>query len=260
VRVGFLVAGTQKGGTSALSSYLRRHPQICLANPKEVHLFDTEECFKWPLVVRERFYHSYFMPGISSRILGETTIYMYWYAAPRRIWEYNPRMKFILVLRNPIERAYSHWNMERDRQAESLSFFDAIKTERKRCREALPLQHRTYSYVDRGFYSDQIRRIWHFFPQEQTLFFKSEELRQNPRQVLHQIGQFLEIESFPPVEPKDVHSRPYISQLSAKERIYLAEIFASEIEELERMLGWDCGDWSRVSQGVESSHVTLPQE
>jgi hypothetical protein len=165
-------------------------------------------------------------------------------------------MKFLFMLRNPIERAYSHWNMERDRQAESLPFLDAIKRERERAREALPLQHRTYSYVDRGFYSHQIRRIWHFFPQEQTLFLKSEELRQKPQQVLRRVAQFLDIDSFPPVEPKVAHVGRYVSKLSSLERTYLAEVFASEIKQLEQMLGWDCSEWSGISQDEESGRLS----
>ena len=66
---------------------------------------------------------------------------MYWHNAPRRIWQYNPDIKLIVILRNPIERAYSHWNMERSRNAEKLSFFDAIQSERDRCQEALSYQH-----------------------------------------------------------------------------------------------------------------------
>ncbi|MGB7755383.1 MAG: hypothetical protein WBL23_04905, partial [Salinisphaera sp.] len=97
-------------------------------------------------------------------VFGEATpIYMYWHDAPRRMWEYNPNMKLIVVLRNPIDRAFSHWNMEKSRNAESLSFWDAIQNEEPRCKEALPYQHRTYSYVDRGFYLEQLRRLWRYF-------------------------------------------------------------------------------------------------
>ena len=72
-------------------------------------------------------------------------------------------MRLIVILRNPIERAYSHWAMEHRRGNDPLPFNLALEQEDARCREALPLQHRVFSYVDRGFYSAQLRRLWRFF-------------------------------------------------------------------------------------------------
>ena len=143
--VDFIVAGAQKGGTTALDFYLRQHPNICMATGKEVHFFDTEKFFQGHKVDYDE-YHSRFEPNASHVLVGEATpIYMYWHYAPRRIWEYNSKMKLIILLRNPIERAYSHWNMERSRNWEHLPFWDAIQYESQRCREALPYQHRVYS-------------------------------------------------------------------------------------------------------------------
>ena len=122
VKVGFLIAGTQKGGTSALDAYLREHPDICMANQKEVHFFDNEAIFNGDNS-DYAVYHAAFSLKTSQQLLGESTpIYMYWHAAPKRIWQYNPDMKFLIMLRNPIDRAYSHWNMERGRKRDSLSF------------------------------------------------------------------------------------------------------------------------------------------
>lgn len=195
MKVNFLIGGAQKGGTTTLDSCLRAHPSVGMAKQKEVYFFDNDARFRGVTEVDYDAYHSAFSPEFSGRLLGEATpIYMYWYAAPRRVWEYNPAMKWILVLRNPIERAYSHWNMERSRGTESLPFFEAIKCERERCREALPVQHRIYSYVDRGFYVEQIWRIWNYFPVEQTLFLKSEDLRDTPSDTLVKIATFLDID------------------------------------------------------------------
>ena len=75
-------------------------------------------------------------------------------------------MRLIVILRNPIERAYSHWAMEHRRGNDQLPFALALEQEEARCREALPFQHRVFSYVDRGFYSAQLRRLWRFFGRE----------------------------------------------------------------------------------------------
>src|SRR6266705_6230433 len=101
MRVDFVIGGTQKGGTSALDSFLRQHPEICMPKTKkELHYFDREQNFeKRPNYEK---YHAQFKPAPRHRMTGEATpIYMYWNAAPHRIWTYNPQMKWILALRNP---------------------------------------------------------------------------------------------------------------------------------------------------------------
>ena len=242
-KVDFLIAGTQKGGTTALDAYLRTHPELCMANRKEVHFFDRDTHFQQGTVDYSA-YHAFFSPTASQRLLGEATpIYMYWHRAFRRIWEYNPRMKIIVMLRNPVERAYSHWNMERDRKAESLPFWEAIQREPERCREALPDQHRVYSYVDRGFYTEQLRRLWRYFPPEQTLILRHEALRETPQFVLDPIFDFLEVARQSITTAIHTHARPYVTTMSEREKAYLQWIYEYEIRSLERLLGWDCSTW-----------------
>ena len=151
MKVGFLIAGVQKGGTTSLHSYLRQHPQILMARPKEAHFFDDDEKFVAG-VPNYSAYHRHFTFRLSASICGEATpIYLYWSDAMRRIWEYNPEMKIIALLRNPIERAWSHWRMETVRKADDAPFSIAIRRESERVREALPHQHRVYSYLYRVF-------------------------------------------------------------------------------------------------------------
>ena len=97
-KVDFLLCGAQKGGTTALQSYLRSHPEVCAANVKEVHFFDNEDHFARKPGSYER-YHRHFDFRVHHRVVGEATpIYMYWLAAPRRIWTYNPNMKIVVIL------------------------------------------------------------------------------------------------------------------------------------------------------------------
>lgn len=242
-KVDFVICGTQKGGTTALNTYLEEHSEICMADRKEVHFFDNEANFSDNKVDYSK-YHNTFSPKKSHILLGEATpIYMYWNNSPKRIWEYNPNMKLIVVLRNPIERAYSHWNMERSRNADKLSFWEAITTEKERCRETLPLQHRIYSYIDRGFYLQQLTRLWDFFPKDRVLIIKNGDLKQHPEATLNQVSKFLELSPFENVVAKNVHSRPYVSSISDKEREFLRSIFKPEIKKLEAALDWDCSAW-----------------
>jgi hypothetical protein len=242
-KVDFMICGTQKGGTTALDSYLRQHPQICMANRKEVHFFDNEDNFQGMPDYSK--YHEYFVPLNSNQLLGEATpIYMYWHPSPRRIYEYNPKAKLIFLLRNPIERAFSNWNMERSRNCEELSFAEAIKNETQRCHAALPLQHRYFSYIDRGFYMTQLRRVWKYFPKKQTLVMKNEYLKHHPNDALQDLCQFLEIRPYPWEIPHvEIFSHPYESCIGEQERHYLLSIFENEIRELENELKCDCHEW-----------------
>ena len=273
IRVDFLVAGAQKSGTSALDAYLRLQPEICMAGRKEVHFFDNERIFNEATVdysSPERFfpwfglagchiadpddflgdkydlYHSFFLPHPPQRLCGEATPEcMYWYDAPRRIWEYNPAMKLIIILRNPIDRAFSHWNMRRMRPAnkrERRSFRDALEIEVRKPPHTLPLQFKE-RYIDRGFYTEQIRRIWHYFPKEQTLFLKTEALRNEPQATMDKVCDFLGVARIDRLPVKNVFSTPYASPLSKEDRAFLKNIYRFEIKKLERLLGWDCSAW-----------------
>ncbi len=242
-KVNFLICGTQKGGTTALDTYLRNHPEICMASHKEVHFFDREKYFLYDKPDYSQ-YISSFKPGSDHIILGETTpIYMDWYTAPRRIWEYNPDMKLIILLRNPIDRAFSHWNMQRERGFDTLPFLEAIQEEEKRRRLSLPWQNRRHSYLDRGFYSEQIKRLLAFFPKEQMLIMKSEELRDGPQWMLNKICQFIGVSRMENVEDLNRHTRSYNSSMNPKEFLYLKQVYTLEIKNIEQITGWDCQDW-----------------
>lgn len=243
-RVDFLIAGSQKGGTTALDSYLRSHPEVCMATRKEAHFFDNEEYFHDDKPDYAE-YHSLFKPKWPHKIVGEATpVYMYWKSAPGRIWQYNPHMKIIVILRNPIERAYSQWNMQRERNKDSLPFWEAVHAEPQRSIEFKPYQQRLHSYVDRGFYVEQLQRLWNYFPKQQTLIMINEDLRSNPKEALDKVCEFLGIRHFGNVEHKDVSSGSYVSTMTGEEREYLKNVFNEEIRELEHILERDLSRWT----------------
>lgn len=271
--VNFLIAGVQKGGTTILDNYLRQHPNIGMANTKEVHFFDNENLFKTDNIDYSR-YHNAFSPSPQHLLFGESTpIYTYWKNSASRIFNYNPNMKLIILLRNPVERAFSHWNKERinfhsypnqTTAAETLSFYDAITSETERCHSTFPLQHRYYSYIDRGLYYQQLSRLLKFFPMEQLLVIKSEWLKTNTKRTLEKISYFLNIpphqyeiissntplvcneKNTSPVDSpiKSLHnSGSYSHTLSQDEKLYLINAFKEDITKLETLLNWDCNDW-----------------
>lgn len=251
-KVGFVIAGTQRGGTTTLYEYLRRHPQIGMPVEKELHFFDNEGL--WRSQPRPYgLYHAAFPIEPTHRLLGEATpIYMYWEPALERIRDYNPAMKFILILRNPVTRAYSHWNHERQAGREALSFREALLAERARTEQARPQQLRDSAYVERGMYTKQLERIWALFPREQTLVLRTDDLRTALVDVFARIGSFLAVARFTPAHPITANAHAYEAPMSAADRRYLVGVFEREISDLGRLLGWDCREW--LSQDDDAEH------
>lgn len=251
-RLDFILAGAQKSGTTALRYFLSKHPDIAMGDQEEMHFFDNEEIFSGP--IDYDVLHRHFAPvsGLTrlrpatarKAIAGECTpIYVYWKPAMERIWKYNPRIKLLILLRNPIDRAFAHWNMQRFKGREPLDFLDAVEKENERAQEEAPSQSRRFSYVDRGLYSGQLERVFKFFPREQVKIVKFERFRDNNRETLEEIFGFLGVRSIPAPRNKDRNVVPYERVITPDERRSLQRVFADEIAKLEGMLGWDCADW-----------------
>ena len=247
-RLDFIVAGAQKSGTTALHYFLRKHPKIALPERQELHFFDDEEIFSRP--VDYQLLHRHFrkppvrLLPVRLGLAGEVTpSYLYWKPAMERIWNYNRQIKLVILLRNPIDRAFAHWNMQRFKDREPLDFLTALKEEPRRIAQPLTIESRRFAYVDRGFYSRQLERVFKFFPREQVHVVKFENFRDRKQETLDGIFKFLGVKSLPRVRDKDRNVVPYERTMTPEEQKYLSEVFSPEITKLEQMLGWDCSDW-----------------
>ncbi|WP_148894257.1 sulfotransferase domain-containing protein [Geothermobacter ehrlichii] len=199
-KVNFLLAGVQKGGTTALSTFLGQHPDICMAPCKEVHFFDRPDyehlAGQGEL---DRTYRKAFPNYEGQVVVGEATpIYIYWPWAPERIFRYNPNMKILIILRSPMERAISHYHMERFRGNEKKNICMAFLMEpfvlhryRKDQSSNSPL--RVCSYLSRGFYARQIRRLLEYFPEKNVRLVWNKDLKENHAATLDKIFDFLEV-------------------------------------------------------------------
>ena len=129
-RLDFILAGAQKSGSTALHYFLSRHPDICMGDQQEIHFFDNDAMF-----VAEPNYeelHKHYPSIASATIAGDCTpSYLYHEPAMQRIWNYNPKIKLLILLRNPVERAFAHWNMQQYKGIEPLDFFDEIKKKKR---------------------------------------------------------------------------------------------------------------------------------
>jgi Sulfotransferase domain len=242
--VDFFICGVQKGGTTALDSFLRGHPELQMAKVKETHFFDNES-FDWSAPPYRKL-HDFFDPAPARR-RGETTpIYTYWPNAMERLCAYNPDAKLILMLRHPVLRALSHWRMETTRGAETLSFSEAIRPAAgERVRTAPGGVHRVFSYVERGFYAPQIERIRGLFSDDQLLILRADALWNNPAATLRQIQSFLEVT--PLLAKKRRYVVPVNSDksvpLAPDDALYLAALYANDIRRTQSLTGLDLQDW-----------------
>jgi hypothetical protein len=206
----FLVIGAQKCGTTSLHMYLRAHPRLYLPPQKEVNFFSTDEKFGRGV---DWYLRTYF--GMSrGRISGEVSPqYMYCLAAPVRICKVFPNIKLIAVLRNPIDRCFSHYRMMVRRGLESRSFKAVIFDLSTKTIEfpfsksdQLPIKE-TNLYLEIGNYSEMLAKYAKHFSRDNFFLLSLEALSSRPAQILSSIYSFLGVDSVytPPNISKQYH-------------------------------------------------------
>jgi hypothetical protein len=238
-QVDFVVAGVQKAGTTAIHDFLAQHPHIALLRDQALHFFDKEEHFTGE--PDYRILLGNFDPGWRWRVAGEVTAdYLYYPRALERIARYNPKMKLIVSLRNPVERAFSQWNMRRDKGQEPLEFLDAIKRDQQLGIWEGP---RGNAYLARSLYTPQLEKVFKLFPRDQVFTIKYENFRTDPSPVLDRVFDFLGVGRKSRLKNKQRNVGSYSRKLSPEEREYANGIFDEDIAKVEALLDWDCSDW-----------------
>ena len=251
-RVSFIVAGVQKAGTTAIHDFLAQHPHVALLRDQALHFFDKEEHFgssrTGPLNEPDyRILLGNFDPGWRWRVAGEVTAdYLYYPRALERIARYNPEMKLIISLRNPIGRAFSQWNMRREKGQETLEFLDALQRDQE---IGIWKRPRGNAYIARSLYSPQLEKAFELFPRDQVFVLKYEDFRTDPFSVLDRIFDFLGVRGVSRLKNKERNRGSYSRKITMQEREYAAAIFDDDISRVEELLDWDCSDW-RVKTAV----------
>jgi len=193
-----LIIGAQKGGTTSLRGYLKNHSDVHTHTKGEIHYFDQR--YDMPV----DWYRYHFCPKTDKPIYLDTTPeYLLDPRVPGRVAQLLPDAKLIIMLRDPVVRAYSHWAHAFRRHREHLPFEDAIAMEPDRLRKCwekiynrngpLPYNMVFFSYATRGCYVWQIRNWVRHFSRHQMIFVESESLFENPTRELSRITDFLNI-------------------------------------------------------------------
>lgn len=188
----FVIIGAQRAGTTSLYEWLSAHPRVAPARKKELHFFDTH------YYRGARWYRSNFPVKQSGRVTGEASPYMLFHPlAPARAAETLPgETRFVVLLRDPVERAISHyWHSRRIEAWETETFERAVELEPYRLAAVRPRVEQgersfgfaAFSYVSRGEYATQLERWFAAVGRDRVLVVESEELFAHPetqRQVL----------------------------------------------------------------------------
>ena len=247
--VNFVIVGVQKGGTTALFDYLADYPDVVLPDfervpevmhaHKELHFFDDDR-LDWDRPDYAAYHARFTDPA--GRPCGEATpIYAYWPSSLERIAAYNPAMKLVMVLRDPVQRAWSHWRMEYARGVETQPFAWCIRQGRRRLLDAEPWgHHREFSYVERGFYGEQLEALFGLFPRGQVLVLRAEDLNHEPAEVLAKLREFLALPPRVAPEPRQAHvgrEMDYGSQLTSEDARFLRGLYATDQARLAALTG-----------------------
>jgi sulfotransferase family protein len=265
LRPNYLVIGAQKAGTSSLHLYLSHHPAVQTARVKEVEYFTRH------YARGERWYLSQFpfvprswaasaRTGVTPVVGEATAACLFDPRSPGRVYDFDPSMKLIVLLRDPVDRAYSHFQMERRWGRETGTFEEALAREEaelpavlERIRErplSGPPGGFACSYVARGRYAEQLERWLHHFDREQLLILMSVELSCDPAGTMEVVTEFLGI---PPVSVARYGRRGVqrYDPMSPETRERLEEAFAPHDRRLSKLLGRDL-PWTRSRTDARS--------
>ena len=259
----FIIIGTQKGGTTSLYRYLIEHPCIAPIYIKEPHFFDIYfyKGLQWYRAHFPTTVEKYYARHVQKHdlITGEASPYYLFHPhAPKRIAKTLPEVKLIVLLRNPVNRAYSHYYHEVAGGHEKIATFEeAIACEEERIAKEAELlakneqyisyNHRHFSYLARGIYVDQLKVWMSLFPKEQFLILKSEDFYADPAAGLKQVLDFVNVPDLSLKAQKEEYEQlntttpPRMNPATSKR---LREYFEPHNSRLYKYLGVDFG-WDK---------------
>lgn len=260
----FVIIGAKRGGSTSLYNYVLEHPNVVPLFPgrqhiKGAHYYDTRYArgLTWyrshfPIEVDGRHLAR---PKLSPTICGEASpYYLFHPLAAERLARDYPDVRIIVVLRDPVERAYSHFKERTHHGGETLSFEEALDAEADRIRGEeerilaedgyVSAEHENHSYLAQGRYLDMLPRWFKFFPREQIHIALSEEFYADPDRQVNEVWKFLGL------PPSRLRSRVRYNYLPAPEmasetRRRLRESLAEHNRDLVGLLGrplpWPAG-------------------
>lgn len=205
----FFIVGAPKAGTTSLYRYLRNHPDIYMSPAKEPNYFSYSDIAAQNLYYRERGveslqdYEKLFVRVSSHKAIGEASVsYLYYPEVALRIKNAIPDAIIIILLRNPVDRGFSHFLMDKKLGYISLVFEDVIF---KR------VQHKNIDlyyqqYIELGLYHEQVKRYIDTFGKNRVKIVLTEDMKEDTAKVLHSVFEFLGVKNQPPADKARKHN------------------------------------------------------
>ena len=205
----FIIGGAQKSGTTSLHFYLAQHKDIFMPIKKqEIHFFDYDQNYRKGV----KWYQGCFENHTNERVIGQTSpLYLYMENVPDRIYRLLPKVKLMFILRNPVDRAYSHYWHEKKKGREELTFEEAIEMEGERIKKDFQHSQR-YSYLSRGQYIEQVERYLEYFPRSQMLFIMFDEFKTDTLNAVKKCFNFLEVSPNEKIDVTEKHNQTIIGK------------------------------------------------
>jgi hypothetical protein len=244
----FIIIGAKKCGTTSLFNYLSEHPNIGAPTWKEISYFNTH------FAKGRLWYKSFFpisIPNTESQdlITGEATAsYICDPQAPERIASVLPNVKLIILLRNPVDRAYSHYHHTKRIGRENLDFENAIASEELRLEQIENKDQKSgfnyheaynYTYLSSGRYAEQLKNWFNLFDKQQLLILKSEDFFTHPEAIYQQVLDFLKLPYWSPQRFKKYNYNLYSQTIQPHIKKDLKEYFQPHNQKLYELLGVD---------------------
>lgn len=235
--VRFLIVGAEKSGTTWLADMLRQHPQVFIPAQKELHYFnrrmdEAPELENYNFTKPLDWYLDFFRPAPPGRTAGEACpAYLWDEAAAERIHDFNPNVRIVMILRDPVERFISAYRYARQRGTVTAADLPTIQKKYKAF------------LLDRGLYFQQVNRYLDRFPRERVKICWFDDLRRDSRALLLDVEQFLSLDSFVPenvAEESNVTAAPRypaLSRIFASVRMFTRKYKLTWLIEAVRKLG-----------------------
>jgi len=262
----FLIVGVAKSGTTSMYNYLIEHPTI--------HPINIEKEYRYPLKKEVRFFDRYYNLGTrwykahfplkfskfvqknlkkNSFLTGESTpAYFHNPLVPKRVKQLLPKVKLIFLLRNPIERAFSHYKHNKKLNFENLTFEEAIKIESKRLegektktitdKNYFSFPTQLFSYLNSGIYIEHLNNWLNEFDREQILIINSDDFFNQPKDVMKKTYEFLNVDFFD-LSKYEIFNPGVQKEISNEMRNYLRDFYKPHNEKLYKFLNLNF-NWS----------------
>ncbi len=308
----FFIVGSAKSGTTSIYNYLKQHPDIFMSPIKETHHFSTDidsSKFRPDYAAnlninidswldgdqKKEIFHAFvkdwdkylklFKNSENQKAIGEVTnSYLYSKEAAKNIQSKFPEGKIIMILRNPVERAFSHFLMDLKSGLETGSFLEAFKKDMAKSNKGWGISN---VYYEIGMYYEQVKRYLTVFPQEQIKIILYDDYRNDAKKTLKEICNFLNIDSNFEFEFSKEHNKAMIPKsgavalmmrqkglkafakkifpkswkniiskifftnknlpkLSVDDRKYLIELYKEDIQKLAQLINRDLTSWVKI--------------